>query len=79
MVHKHNEALNFRTCNYIHESWIMFLGFLLDYQLKEFIQASVAPFGHFLRWFEGPNKSHILALFCCSHLITCVVSEFLST
>jgi hypothetical protein len=61
-VHKHDEApRNFRTCNYIRESWIMFLAFLLDYQNQDFIQAAVAPFGRLIRWFEGPNKSRVIA------------------
>jgi hypothetical protein len=61
-VHKHDEApRNFRTCNYIRESWIMFLAFPLDYQTQDFIQAAVAPFGRLIRWFEGPNKSRVIA------------------
>jgi hypothetical protein len=31
--HKHDEApRNFRTCNYIRDTWLMFLAFPLDYQ-----------------------------------------------
>jgi hypothetical protein len=59
-VRKHDEARNFRTCNYIRECWVMFLGFPLDYQSVEFVKASVAPFGQLLSWYEGPNKSRIL-------------------
>jgi hypothetical protein len=39
----------------------MFLAFLLDYQTQDFIQAAVAPFGRLIRWFEGPNKSRVIA------------------
>ena len=59
-VLKHDEARNFRSCVYSRESWIMFLGFPLDYQLPEFVKAVVAPFGHLLSWLEGPNKSRVL-------------------
>lgn len=37
------------------------LGFPLDYQTADYIKAAVAPFGRLLHWFEGPNKSRILA------------------
>ena len=60
-VVKHDEALNLKSCPYIHESFIMFLGFPLDYQSHDFIKALVAPFGRLIRWFEGPNKSRVLA------------------
>jgi hypothetical protein len=62
-VHKHDEALaNFRTCNYIRESWIMFLGFPLDYQVQTFVDVVVvAPFGRLNRWYEGPNKTRVIA------------------
>ena len=56
-VQKHDEARNLRACPYIRESWVMFLGFPLDYQLPEFVRAAVAPFGCLLNWLEGPNKS----------------------
>jgi hypothetical protein len=60
-IHKHDEApRNFRTCNYIRDTWLMFLAFLLDYQTQEFILATVAPFGRLIRWYEGPNKSRVL-------------------
>lgn len=48
-VCRHDEATNFRTCNYIRECLVMFLGFPLDYQLQDFIQASVEPFGSLIR------------------------------
>jgi len=60
-VQKHDEARNFRACPYIRESWIMFLGFPLDYQLLDFIKAAVAPFGRLITWLEGSNKSRVLA------------------
>ena len=60
-VQKHDEARNLRACAYTRESWIMFLGFPLDYQLLEFVRAVVAPFGRLLNWLEGPNKSRVLA------------------
>jgi hypothetical protein len=28
---KHDEAINFRTCQYTHDRWVMFLAFPLDY------------------------------------------------
>ena len=59
-VLKHDEAKNFTSCVYSRESWIMFLGFSLDYQLPKFVKAVVAPFSHLLSWLEGPNKSRVL-------------------
>lgn len=60
-VHKHDEApANFRSCNYIRESWIMFLGFPLDYQVQAFADVAVAPFGRLIRWYEGPNKTRVI-------------------
>lgn len=38
----------------------MFLAFPLDYQLEEFIKATVAPFGIKLYWHQGLNKSRTL-------------------
>lgn len=60
-VRRHDEARNFRSCAYIRQCWIMLLGFPLDFQSVDFVRASVAPFGRFLRWYEGPNKSRLLA------------------
>ena len=57
---KHDEARNLRSCPYIRECWVMFLGFPLNYQLHDYIKAAVSPFGRLLRWFEGPNKSRVL-------------------
>ena len=59
-VHKHDEALNLRACNYTRQCWIMFLGFPLDYHLPDYVKAAVAPFGRLLHWYEGPNKSRVL-------------------
>ena len=60
-VVKHDEARNLKSCPYIRESYIMFLGFPLDFQSHGFVKATVAPFGRLIRWFEGPNKSRVLA------------------
>jgi hypothetical protein len=60
-IHKHDEApRNFRTCNYIWDTWLMSLAFPLDYQTQEFILAAVALFGRLIRWYEGPDKSRVL-------------------
>ena len=59
-VRKHDEVGNLRACPYTRENWIMFLGFLLDYQTPDFIKATMAPFGRLLRWYEGPNKLRVL-------------------
>lgn len=59
-VHKHDEAVNFQSHNYIKESCIIFLGFPLDYQLQDYIQVVVAPFGRLIHWYDGPNKSRII-------------------
>ncbi|CAN6171614.1 unnamed protein product [Urochloa humidicola] len=60
VVQRHDESINLRACAYIRQCWVMFLAFPLDYQTLDFIKAVVAPFGHLLHWFEGPNKSRIL-------------------
>ncbi|CAO2150252.1 unnamed protein product [Urochloa humidicola] len=59
-VQKHDEARNFRSCNYIRQCWIMFLAFPLDYQTMDFIKAAIAPFGRLIHWIDGPNKSRVL-------------------
>lgn len=61
IVERHDEARNFRVCNYTRQCWIMLLGFPLDYQTADFLKAVVAPFGRLLHWYEGPNKSRVLA------------------
>lgn len=60
-VQRHDEARNFRVCNYTRHCWIMFLGFPLDYQTRDFVKAVIAPFGRLLQWYDGPNKSRVLA------------------
>lgn len=35
-VQRHDEARNFRACNYTRQCWVMFLGFPLDYQTVEY-------------------------------------------
>lgn len=60
ILQRHDEAKNFRACNYCRQCWIVFLGFPLDHQLNDYIKAVVAPFGRLHHWFEGPNKSCVL-------------------
>lgn len=60
VVERHDEARNFRVCNYTRQCWIMLLCFPLDYQTTEFLSAAVAPFGRLLHWFEGPNRTRVL-------------------
>lgn len=61
VVERHDEARNFKVCNYSRQCWIMLLCFPLDYQTSDFIKAAVAPFGRLLHWYEGPNKTRVLA------------------
>lgn len=59
-VAKHDESINARSCTYLHNCWLMFLAFSLDFQKDLYIRAAVAPFGRLLEWYRDANKSRIL-------------------
>jgi hypothetical protein len=58
---KHNEAKNMRLTSFGRETWILYLGFPLDYQTTEYIQNAVKNFGLLTIW-QNPrgNKKFVL-------------------
>jgi hypothetical protein len=42
---KHNEAKNMRLTTFGRETWILYLGFPLDYQTTQYIHSAVEDFG----------------------------------
>jgi hypothetical protein len=58
---KHNEAKNMRLTSFGRETWILYLGFPLDYQTTEYIQNAVKDFGLLTIW-QNPrgNKKFVL-------------------
>jgi hypothetical protein len=58
---KHNEAKNMRLTSFGRETWILYLGFPLDYQTSEYIQNAVKDFGLLSIWHNPRgNKKYVL-------------------
>lgn len=47
---KHDEALNCRRSPFTRTSWVMLLGYPLDYKEHHFLQQECTPFGKLIHW-----------------------------